>query len=106
MKRREDECFYDYQARRLLDQYRIAILALGQPHWISCVMAKKGRSLVKVEVQGTFVRPDKFRKLLTKANKKAYRKAQRKYKLAMQKMAPKRMRMASGSNVNALMVSP
>jgi len=87
MKRMEDELYYDYQARRLLSQQRVAILALGLPHWISCTMVKVEGSQVlhKLKVQGTYIRTDKFRKQLTKKNKKAFKKAKRSMAFARQR---------------------
>jgi len=83
-KRLDGELKYDYCCRRELERHRLAILKLGLPLWTShrLVLSKDKRSLVKQEIQGTYVRGDKHRRDITKAMKKRYKKAQRAYKFA------------------------
>ena len=59
-KRLEGELQYDYCARRELERIRLAILKLGLP--------------MKIVPGTTYKRPDKNRKLITKAMRKAYKK--------------------------------
>ena len=60
MKRHEGELRYDYCARRLLEKYRLAILKLGLPAWVSTHrVTQKNRDtgelrVVTEVVQGTY----------------------------------------------------
>jgi len=93
MKRNEGECFYDYQARRLLEEYRLAILKLGLP----------------VQVDGTYVNEHRFpgQRKLSKLEKKKMKKARRKLKYRLQAQAKQEeLRGCSGYVPEPLIVSP
>jgi len=68
-KRLEGELFYDYCCRRELERHRLAILKLG---------------LVAYSSRTPYVKPYNRRKSMSKADKKAFKKARRAYKFSAQ----------------------
>lgn len=70
MKRRSDELFYDYCARRLMDKEETKELLRPRFVWVSCILVpspapkfktvpESERPLVKVRRQGTYRKPVK-----------------------------------------------
>ena len=110
MKRKEGELKYDYCARRLLEQYRTAIVKLGRAGWVSCqVVVQKHRDTgeirrVKEVMQGTYRRSLSHERKLSKKEKKVLKKnkTRLKYRLAAQQP----LRGCCGSDTKPLIVSP
>lgn len=90
MKRNEGELKYDYCARRLLEQYRTAIVKLGRAGWVSCqVIAEKNVETREVRVRkepvdGTYRRSMKNERKMTKQEKKVAKKKRTKLKVTLQ----------------------
>ena len=88
MKRHEGELRYDYCARRLLEKYRLAILKLGLPAWVSTrKVTQKNRDtgelrVVNEVVQGTYRKSKPNERKLSKKEKKRLRKLRTASKIA------------------------
>ena len=110
MKRNEGECFYDYQARRLLESYRIKIVAKGLPVWVACQSVTEknvetGEVRTRKEVvQGTYQRSMKHERKMSKAEKKAAKKNTTRLKVIMQKQ--EYLRACSQPDTEDMIVSP